>query len=132
MYFSAWVVGSCIFLVGFTETAPSPTGNTVWGVFRAEPEPLLPEGSAWAFVGVLRLEKVANAPVPSPKADEADVDGDGREVTSGVTLLKGLPGRLLCELVSPPRGLLKVDGWLKTFDGGASLVDMDSESLLLL
>lgn len=83
-------------------------------------------------MGVFRLvEKVAKAPDPRPNAVEADVEGEGREVTRGLTLLKGLKCRP-CELESPPRDLLEADGGPKTFcDVGPSL-DIDNESLLVV
>lgn len=92
----------------------------------------LPEGrvvlSVAPFVGVL-MEKVAKAPVPRPKAEEAAAFGEGMEVTRGLTLLNGL--RCRCELLSPPRDLLEADGGPKTLDVGGS-PDIDNESLLVL
>ena len=90
--------------------------------------------SAWGLVlvGVLRLEeKVAKAPDPRPNAEEAEVEGEGREVTRGLTLLKGLKCRL-CELESPPRDLFEIDCGPKTFCDVDASLDIDRESLLVL
>jgi len=89
--------------------------------------------SAWGLVlvGVLRLEeKVAKAPDPRPNAEEAEVEGEGREVTRGLTL-KGLKCRL-CELESPPRDLFEADGGPKTFCEVGASFGTDRESLLVL
>lgn len=89
--------------------------------------------SAWGLVlvGVLRLEeKVAKAPDPRPNAEEAEVEGEGMEVTRGLTLLKGLKCRL-CELESPPRGLFETDCEPKTFCDVDASLDIVRESLLV-
>ena len=66
-----------------------PEGKAVCGVFTVAPVGVL-LASAGGLVGGFTLEKVAKAPDPSPKAVEAEVEGDGRVVTRGVVLLKGL------------------------------------------
>lgn len=86
---------------------------------------LPPSGSPGVF-GVLReLPKVANAPLPRPNAEDAEV---GEGMASGDAVLKGLKCRLPCELVSPPRDLV-ADGGPNILDAGAFSPDMDRESL---